>query len=754
MQERPDLRMPAVALVTWASVLAAIRFGPISLALAGVAGLVAWRRPRWRPTLLIWAAVSVAAVGCVVLRAEAIEGSRVARLATERATATAEVKVLSDPRLVQGQFGDRVFLRAELRQLVARGVSHGARAPVLISAPESWHAVRLGSSLRVAGRLAADDRHDLAAMFVVRGEPEVLAQPSWAFGAAERVRRGIREAVARHPVEPRALVPALVDGDDARMSAEVVEDFRTTGLTHLTAVSGTNLTLLIGALLIVARGLGVRARGLMVVGALGVVGFVLLARTEPSVLRAAVMGSVALVGMGMGRNVGTRALGVAATVLLLAQPWLADAPGFVLSVSATAGILWLAPDWRDRMCTWMPRWLAEAISVPLAAQIACTPMVAALSGEVSLVAVAANLLVAVVVGPVTVCGLLGGIVHCVWPWGGRLLADPAGWSARWIVAVAEWGSDLPVPALTIGTSATAITLVLVASVLGCLVLGPMLARRGVTLCSVAVLVLVVLVPAPRLGWPPHGWVMVMCDVGQGDGFVIRTGPAEALVVDVGPDPAAIDRCLDRLRITRLTAVVLTHFHADHIDGLPGALQGRRVGSVVVTPFATPEYGARAVHREAQRAGVPVLAAEPGAVSSRGGVQWQVLAPTRPPPVGSPSPPNDSSVVLLVRAHGLDILLMGDQEEMSQADLRRSFPDLRADVVKIAHHGSARQDWDLLRSLDARLALLSLGADNDYGHPAPSVRKVLAEEGLTVRRTDRDGDVAVMHRDGLRVQSSR
>src|SRR5689334_7082694 len=152
------------------------------------------------------------------------------------------------------------------------------------------------------------------------------------------------------------------------MPEELGEDFRTAGLTHLLAVSGTNLTLVVGSLLLLARWVGVRARGLLVVGVLGVVGFVLLARPEPSVLRAAVMGSVALVGMGThGRRRGPRALGAAVLLLLLVDPWLATSPGFALSALATAGILWFAPGWRDRMTRWLPRWVGEAVSVPLAA---------------------------------------------------------------------------------------------------------------------------------------------------------------------------------------------------------------------------------------------------------------------------------------------------------------------------------------------------------------------------------------------------
>ena len=209
------------------------------------------------------------------------------------------------------------------------------------------------------------------------------------------MRRSIRESVAGRPIAQRALVPALVDGDDAELPEDLEQDFRTTGLTHLTAVSGTNLTLVVGFLLVLARWCGVRRRWLYVVGAPGIAGFVLIARTEPSVLRAAVMGAVGLLAMGAnGRHRALRGLGVAVVLLLLVQPGLAVSAGFALSVLATAGIVILGPGWRDALMRWLPRLLAEAIAVPAAAQLACTPVVAAISGQVSLVAVAANLAVA------------------------------------------------------------------------------------------------------------------------------------------------------------------------------------------------------------------------------------------------------------------------------------------------------------------------------------------------------------------------
>jgi competence protein ComEC len=233
-------------------------------------------------------------------------------------------------------------------------------------------------------------------------------------------------------------------------------------------------------------------------------------------------------------------------------------------------------------------------------------------------------------------------------------------------------------------------------------------------------------------------------------LLLNAGPGSAVVVDAGPDPVAMDRCLRRLAVRHVALLVLTHFHADHIDGLVGVLRGRTVDAVEVSPLPDPLSGAREVFGAAAASGVPVRMAAYGDRGRVGALHWQVVAPSSEPPATSESPPNDASVVLLVETRGIRILLMGDEEDGSQARLRRETGGVRADVLKVAHHGSARQDPDLIRATGARLAVISVGVDNDYGHPAPSLMALLRDAGARVARTDRDGDVAVVVDGGLRV----
>jgi competence protein ComEC len=751
-RDRPDLRMLALAAAAWAGAGIGRWVGWWVVLVVVAAGVAVWsgRRRVGAPVTrtAVGALLLLAAAGTVtVLRIDQVGQGPVAVLAEDGAAVQVVGTVRSDPREVSTRYGDMVVARLELREVTGRGSTYAVATPVLVIGDADWLDVSLGARVRTAGRLGPADDDDLAAMLSARGPPEVVAAPDLWWRGAAAVRESIRSSVAHRPADQRALVPALVDGDDAGLDEALADDFRTTGLTHLLAVSGTNLTLVVGFLLVLARWAGLRGRALLAVGAFGIVGFVLLARTEPSVLRAAVMGTVALLAMGAdGRRRGARALGVAVVVLLLVQPSLAVQPGFALSVLATAGIVLLAPGWRDALARWLPRWVAEAIAIPTAAQLACTPVVAGLSGQVSLVAVAANLAAAPAVGPATVLGLGAGLVGLLLPGIGRLLGTLAGWCVAWIVAVATRGAALPTAALDWGTGAVALG-VLTLVVLAIAVAGPLLLRHpvtGVGCCLLLTLAVACRPPSP--GWPPPGWVLVACDVGQGDALVLDAGAGSAVVVDAGPDPLAVDRCLDRLGVAEVPLVVLTHFHADHVDGLSGVFDGRDVGAVETTTLLDPPGGVSEVDGVAGSAGLTPYPTPYGETRQVGDVTLQALWPPPGSPTTGPgdgSTANEASVVLLAEVQGVRILLTGDIEPEGQEALARALPGLTVDVLKVPHHGSRYQDEAWLLSLRARVALVSVGVDNDYGHPAPEALDPLESAGARVLRTDEDGDLAVV-----------
>jgi competence protein ComEC len=253
----------------------------------------------------------------------------------------------------------------------------------------------------------------------------------------------------------------------------------------------------------------------------------------------------------------------------------------------------------------------------------------------------------------------------------------------------------------------------------------------------------------------------MCDVGQGDATVLRSGPDRAVLVDAGPDPALADGCLRRLGVRHLDLVVLTHFHADHVGGLPGALAGRDAEAILVSPLGQPADGAAAVLREAGAARIVVSVAAVGR-SGRAGtgawaVEWRVIAASATTGAGENGDDgtvvNEASVALDVTVRGpsgpLHAVLLGDLETQGQEELAgrlaRGSEHLEGpvDVVKVAHHGSAKQSEDLYRRIQARVGLIGVGAGNDYGHPAPSALALLRRSGTVPLRTDLSGDLAVV-----------
>ncbi|HWG94718.1 MAG TPA: ComEC/Rec2 family competence protein [Mycobacteriales bacterium] len=756
--ERPDLRLVPPALAVWLLTWHGWR-APAGV-LLGLAAVLALAVPvllvrRVSPSSRVVAAVCACTAAAAVvtgLHGAARSSGPLAELAPQEASVAVEGTLTADPRrAVRAQAGGRplVVVRLRVERLEARGEVHRLRAPaLLLSSDQDWLGLLPSQRVRAEGRLRpAEKGDDVAVVVSGRGPPEVLAPPSAVHRVAGRLRAGLQEAVAPLPPAERGLLPGLVLGDTSRLDDDVREDLRTVGLTHLTAVSGTNVSIVVGAVLLLAVHTGLPLRWRPVVAGLALGGFVVLARPDPSVLRAAVMGAVGLLALATGtRRAALPALCTAVLVLLLVDPDLAGAPGFALSVLATAGLLVLAPPWTRAMSRRLPLPLAAAVAVPAAAQAACGPVVVALSDGLGVLTVPANLLAAPAVAPATVAGVLAAVAHPVLP----LLAQGLAWlgwaPTAWLVLVGRVGADVPgatvpwpdgVPGSLLLAAVTA--LVLPALTRPRLRTGLLAATTGVVVSSAGVHL-----AAPA--WPPAGWVAVACDVGQGDALVLSAAPGAAVVVDAGPDPAAVDGCLRRLGVDRVPALVLSHLHADHAAGLSGVLRGRRVGVVVTGPVDEPEEQRDRLDEAAARAGVPVERPGLGEVRAAGRVRWQVLGPARAYR-GTRSDPNNASLVLRAEVAGVRLLLTGDVEPEAQRDLLERGVDVRADVLKTPHHGSAHQSPEFLQAVGARLALTSVGADNTYGHPSELTLAVLSARGAASLRTDVHGDVAVVVRGG-------
>jgi len=618
---------------------------------------------------------------------------------------------------------------------------------VVFATDPGWRSFLPSQRVATRARLGAPRGGDLTAAVVSAiGSPQPHGSPSWTQLAAGRLRAGLQAACRALPAAPGGLLPGLVIGDTSRLDPALADKFRTTGLTHLVAVSGANVAIILGVVLFAARWCRARPWVCAVVCGLALAGFVILARPSPSVVRAAAMGGIALVALASGRSrTASPALATAVVAGLLIDPSLAVDAGFALSVLATGALILLAPGWRDALVArGVPGVVAEAVAVPAAAQLACGPVIVALSGQVSLVAVPANLLAAPAVAPATLFGVGAAVVSPLWPDAAQFLAWLAAWPARWLVIVASVGAHVPDGAIP-WPAGVGGGLTLAGLTVGLVLLWrwPVL-RRLIVVAAVAVAVGALPVRWAASGWPPSGAVIVACDVGQGDALVLPESPGVAVVVDTGPDPAPVDACLSRLGIGSVSVLVITHFHADHVDGIEGVVAGRRVGQVVFPDYGEPAAGRQHVLAVARAARIPVGPGDVGWRYAHGWLDLRVIGPAHPL-TGTRSDPNNNSLVIRAVSRGVSLLLAGDAETEEQADLLTTVDrsSLRAQILKVAHHGSAYQDPELLDAVHPLVALVSVGAGNPYGHPNPALLARLARGGARVLRTDRSGDLAVV-----------
>ena len=457
---------------------------------------------------------------------------------------------------------------------------------------------------------------------------------------------------------------------------------------------------------------------------------------------------MALGALAAGRpRAAVPTLSAATLALLVWDPQLAATASFAMSVLATGSLLLVAPGWAQALQRrHVPPGVAESVAVAAAAHLVTAPVIAGISGQVSIVAVPANVLAEPVVAVTTVLGFGAAVVAPVVLPAGQALAWLAGWPCRWLVGVADYfgglhGAIIPWPSGAAG----GMLLLLVTAALWLLATH---AGLRLLLAVAAVTALIVLFPVRAVvsTWPPPGWVFVACDVGQGDALVLNAGPHAAVEIDAGPDPVPIDRCLDDLGVSDIPLLLLTHFHLDHVAGLPGAVRGRTVGAVLAGPLDAPDSGSQIVRAVTRGLGLTVRTPGVGTRIQVGRVRLDVLGPAAPFH-DTRSDPNNSSLILRATVGGLRILLPGDAEIEAQQALLRSGVDLRADVLKVPHHGSAYSDPRFLAAVHASLAVVSVGAHNDYGHPSPVLLAEMARLGVPLLRTDRDGDVAVVARDG-------
>jgi competence protein ComEC len=770
---RVDLRLAIPAGIAWIGTVALLGFpaalAPVAAAAWALAGASAVGAILFRSrsfSAVFTAFVVAAAALALVLGSAAVQGvQRAPQALLDAASAGRHVTAVAVT--TQTVLPGTARFSATLSVVTVGLESVEATAPVTVfsarvasgaGSGSGVHRLGIGTTILLSGTLTATEPGEEQSFLMFASEaPRVRAGPPWYLDWANQLRAGFAEASRGLPGDGGALLPGLAIGDTSAVSASLDTAMKASSLSHLTAVSGANCAVVIALVMAAGGALGI-GRAWRIAASLGTLcGFVVLVTPQPSVLRAAVMAALVLVAMASGRPIrGVPVLALAVLGLLVADPWLARSYGFILSVFATGGLLLLSRPLMVLLSRWLPTALSAVIAIPLAAQLACQPVLILLNPSIPLYAVPANVLAEPAAPVATVLGLVACVLLPGIPWLGTFISYLAWLPSSWIAGVARLceslpASSIPWPAGVVGVSlATVVILLALFLMLAQGVRTAVWRKVAAAVLALTVVGYLGVIGGDRLRQSisrPQDWQIAACDIGQGDAVLVRSVGQVALI-DTGPDPALLRHCLEALGITRIDLLVLTHYDLDHVGGTAAVLG--MVDRAMIGP-AADAHGSQLAD-SIRKAGAQVDQVARGEAGLLGELRWNVLWP--PVRSGTVEPGNDASVTVEFAGAGrcstgcLSSLFLGDLGNEPQARMSAANRQLaHVDVVKVAHHGSADQNPALYAKVTATIGIIGVGADNRYGHPTDALLGVLAKVGTIAERTDRQGMILVSPRRG-------
>jgi competence protein ComEC len=664
------------------------------------------------------------------LREFALERSLLARAVGKSVFISAVIT--SDPHLTQSRVvGSRILevgnsFMARTEVVSIDGKVHRIRIPIRVMTKQAN--LSKGAQFEAEGRIIKSKERRVAALFIIKAEVQILSPPSRIDRHLNAIRDQFTSLAKSRDSTGAALIPGIVIGDTRLESSELIDNMRRSGLAHLTAVSGANFAIVTAFILWLTRWITRRKVFRGVITFLFVIYFLELVRPSASVLRAAAMALVIIVArMSGSRSISAASLAIAIIGVLILDPFQGFDPGFVLSVLATSALIFLAPVIQKCLERFLISFLAEAISVSAAATLACTPYLIFLAGEVSLGSVFFNVAAAPVVAPITIFGFLSMALCSPLPNLSQIFFTLSEPMANWIVHLSSLHSHIPSISMAPISALFLILLFLY------------LLRKSRRLGLFLFASLFALFLSARMSFPGTDWVVGQCDVGQGDALLLNLGKSRAILFDAGPSPRLLDRCLKIFKVKELSLVVISHHHADHFQGLLSSSQ-RYIGQIW-TNSADTQITSRSqrIHSVVQGDrfeidGTTIEILWPKANAK----DFQTIA-------GDGSLENNRSIVALVKRYDFSLLVTGDIEPEAQAEMMRESRLSELSILKVPHHGSKYQDQGFLESLHPKIALISVGTENSYGHPSPATIDLLRRSGSQVFRTDREGAIALSSR---------
>jgi len=734
-----------------AGLVAGPRLSAVAIALAGAAATVlaiVWV-PRASRALLIGAAIGLVA-GAVVADVRVRALDRTALGPWLGHAAELRVIALELPR-------ERSFGRQAVLALVRTGPGVGER--VLVRAPRL--APGVGRELRLRGGFRALPPYESAArrrgahaLFDADSVVVTGARRGGVAGMLDRVRdRGDRALASGLPPSLGALARGMVLGEGSALPSDVADDFQAAGLTHIVAASGANIALLAALVLAIAAAAGVPLRMRQWGTLAAIAAYVPLAGGGPSIQRAGVMGAATVVAtMASTRASRWYALLLAAAVTLVANPHAVEDPGWQLSFAAVVALITLAAPLRRTLLRWLPALAAELAAVTLAASIGTAPLIAVQFDRVSLVSLPVNVAAAPIVPLVMWLGTGVALIGQIVPAAATPFTALLAWPLAFLVAIADAGASLPyaqVPApapVIVGAASAAFVLMVVALRRG----GRRVAPWLVAVAVVGAVGLRVTL-RERVPEPPAGLVVSALDVGQGDATLIQHG-ATAILVDTGPPDGQVVRRLREAGVRGLDFLVVTHAETDHEGGAADVLKALPVALVLDGRDGVRSPDGDRFADAARRRGVRLVAAASGQRLRAGPLTLDVLSPRAEPAAAhAGEDPNRRAIVAELHDGGFSMLLTADAE----SEVLSTLPLEPVDVLKVSHHGSADDGLPgLLARLRPAVAVIEVGRDNRYGHPAPTTLGALRTVPR-VLRTDRDGTVRLhVGPTGIHVETGR